>query len=67
MKSNNEESLLIETISACECLLDDIEWGIHLNAKEFKMLKLAHANIWEIYGEVNRRSRPSNIEDFNDQ
>jgi len=67
MKSNNEKSLLTETISACECLLDDTKWGIDLNQKEFEMLKVAHANILEIYGQVNRRSRPSNIQDFNDQ
>jgi hypothetical protein len=61
-----EENLCNEMISACECLLDDFNWGEHLNSDELEMLKLAHANIWEVYGQVNERSRPSNIKDFND-
>lgn len=71
MKQDNtlsaEENLCNEIITACECLLDDFNWGEHLNADEFEMIKLAHANIWEVYGQVNERSRPSNIKQFNDK
>lgn len=56
-----EENLCNEIISACECLLDDFSWGGHLNKKEFEMLELAHANIWEIYGQMNERNKPSNL------
>ena len=64
---SEEENLCHEIITACECLFDDIQWGIHLNKDELEMLKLAHTNIWEVYGQVNERSRPSNIKQFNDK
>lgn len=62
---SQEENLCHEIISACECLLDDFNWGEHLNSDELEMLKLAHENVWEIFGQVNERSRPSNIKQFN--
>ena len=60
-----EENLLMEINSATNCILDDIGWGAHLNRDEFEMLKLAHANIWEIYGQLTERTKPTHLKNDN--
>lgn len=58
---SKEEDYLHSIISACECILDDLDNGANLEQADFNNLGYADAILFRIQKNVNKQMQPSNI------
>lgn len=60
---SKEEFYLYDIISACECILDDMENGAHIKQEDFKNLGYVDGIMLRMQHNVNRQLMPTNIKD----
>ena len=58
---SKEEFYLYDIISACECILDDIENGAHIEQADFNNLGYVDGIMLRMQHNVNRQLNPTNI------
>ena len=60
---SKEEYYLYDIISACECILDDIESGAHIEQEDLNNLGYVDGVMLRMQHNVNRQLMPTNIKD----
>jgi hypothetical protein len=60
---SKEEYYLYDIISACECILDDMESGAHIEQEDFNNLGYVDGIMLRMQHNVNRQLMPTNIKD----
>jgi hypothetical protein len=58
---SKEEYYLYDIISACECILDDMESGAHIKQSHFNNLGYVDGIMLRMQHDVNRQLNPTNI------
>lgn len=58
---SKEEYYLYDIISACECILDDIENGARIEQSHFNNLGYVDGIMLRMQHDVNRQLNPTNI------
>tara|TARA_B100001939_G_scaffold282009_1_gene250979 strand:+ start:283 stop:507 length:225 start_codon:yes stop_codon:yes gene_type:complete len=60
---SKEEYHLYDIISSCECILDDLENGAHIEQSDFNNLGYVDGIMLRMQHNVNRQLNPTNIND----
>lgn len=60
---SKEEYYLYDIISACECILDDMESGAHIKQEDLNNLGYVDGIMLRMQHNVNRQLMPTNIKD----
>lgn len=60
---SKEEFYLYDIISACECILDDLENGASIEQADFNNLGYVDGIMLRMQHDVNRKLMPTNIKD----
>ena len=60
---SKEEYYLYDIISACECILDDMEDGAKIEQADFNNLGYVDGIMLRMQHNVNRQLNPTNIKD----
>jgi len=60
---SKEEYYLYDIISACECILDDLENGASIEQADFNNLGYVDGIMLRMQHDVNRKLMPTNIKD----
>ena len=60
---SKEEFYLYDIISACECILDDMENGAHIEQEDFNNLGYVDGVMLRMQHNVSKQLMPTNIKD----